>query len=449
MVNRARSLLDQYRSQGARTLLDRARTVAVQLLNPPPTYLPPRPALAAPPAPPTLETVAPQHSPVGTGQAVLADMCAHIALRDLNLVDSLLAQLEKMEANEDDPDTLAQLYGLDHLVTRLRRNAENLRVLAGQEAGGAAEETSSLVDVIRAALSSIEQYTRVEVGRVAALAVVGFAADDVGRLLAELLDNATSQSPPSTSVLVSAHLTERGSVLLRLEDSGIGLPEDRMDRLNEWLASEPVLDNDSIDQMGLAVVRRLAGKHHVKVWLGRRAPHGTTASVLLPPDLVREAAPTSFARRAEPQEPEATPAPARRPERGGNGLSGLPRRGGPPRHALSDGPAVAATTTPSGLPRRIPHSLRDRAPVSEGHVSQETLAEQPELDPADRDQFLADLGDFAEGERAALSEHAAQREPEPVVELFDADRSGTDHRFHADPFDAEPPIQLKGQISDD
>lgn len=371
-------------------------------------------------------------------QDVLADVCASIALRDLNLVDSLLERLEKMEAAEDDPDTLAKLYSLDHLATRLRRNAENLRVLAGQEAGGSAEETSSLIDVIRAALSSIEQYPRVEVGRVAPLAVVGFAADDVERLLAELLDNAASQSPPTTSVLVSAHLTERGSVLLRLEDAGIGMPEDRLDQLNEWLAAEPVLDNGSIDQMGLAVVRTLAAKHHVKVWLGRRAPHGTTASVLLPSELVREAAPVSFTRRPTPAEPARPPVPEaaeRRAERAATTLSGLPRRSSRPRYgARADGPTVRGETTPSGLPRRVPQSLRGGVAVDD------PVDEAVEIDDQDadegRDRFLADLDDFAAGESAAREELDDRRteEPGPV-----SDGDGTD---------GGEPMRLRGQISD-
>jgi len=198
----ARWLLEQYRSQGAQALVNRARLVTAQMLIPPPVTLS-EPRSVTPRAP-----VAPR-DPEEQPQDVLTGMCADLALRDLNLVDSLLALLENLEANEVDPDALARLYQLDHLATRLRRNAENLRVLAGKEAGGAATRTSSLVDVLRAAMSSIEQYTRIEIGWVAVLGVVDFAGDDVSRLLAELLDNATAYSPPTSPVTVSAHLTER------------------------------------------------------------------------------------------------------------------------------------------------------------------------------------------------------------------------------------------------
>jgi hypothetical protein len=154
---------------------------------------------------------------VAANHEVLAGLCGGVSLRD-----SLLAQLEAMEADEGDPDALARLYELDHVAARLRRNAENLRVLAGHDAGSAADAASPLVDVIRAAMSSIEQYPRIEIGSVTPQAVVGFAVDDLSRLLAELLDNATSHSPPMSKVAVTAHLTEPGGVLLHIEDAGIG-----------------------------------------------------------------------------------------------------------------------------------------------------------------------------------------------------------------------------------
>ncbi|WP_367138970.1 sensor histidine kinase [Saccharothrix sp. HUAS TT1] len=368
-----RSLLDQYRRQGARSLLDQARDTVADLLEPRRT---PPPRAPLPPAPPPASR---------QRDDVLAGVCAGIALRDLNLVDSLLAELERMEAEEQDPDALARLYRLDHLATRLRRNAENLRVLAGQDAGAAAEETAPLVDVIRAAISAIEQYQRVEVGRVAQLAVVGFAADDVSRLLTELLDNATAQSPPNSAVTVSAHITENGSILLRVEDAGIGLPPERMADLNAELSAAPALDSATIEHMGLAVVRRLAEKHEVRVWLGRRSPHGTTASVLLPAELVREAPQVSFTRTtATPPAPVAQPSP--RPH-----LEG-------PRHAVSDdgaanGGPTAGGVTPGGLPRRVPTSLRG--------VPAPAVPPQEHRGPVGGERFFADLADFDAGEQAA------------------------------------------------
>jgi K+-sensing histidine kinase KdpD len=285
-----------------------------------------------------------QYRNKGTRSAALADVSATIAARDIDLVDALLTRLERLEAATEDPDTLAELYGLDHLATRLRRNAENLRVLSGHFVGTSTDETAPLLDVIRAALSSIEEYQRVSIGRVATLGVVASAADDVGRLLAELLDDATVRT--SDTVVVSAHLTERGSVLVRLEDPGTGLTDGELTSVNGWLTSEPVLDGPSAARPGLAVVRLLAARHGIQVWLGRRAPDGTVVSALLPPDLLREAALKSFARTPS----ESVPA-----------------------------------TTASGLPRRIPRR----------HAKPE---------PAGGEQFIADLAEFAEGEREAVAE---------------------------------------------
>ncbi|PRW65289.1 sensor histidine kinase [Actinopolyspora mortivallis] len=357
-------------------------------------------------------------------QDVLAGVCSSVALRDLNLVDSLLEQLERMEAEEDDPEALDRLYRLDHLATRLRRNGENLRVLAGRDAGGTRPESAALVDVVRAGMSSIEQYGRVEFGKVTDLGVVGPAADDVSRLLAELLDNATVHSPPDSAVTVSAHLTEQGSVMVRVEDSGIGLPAARLSALNERLASAPVLDREAVRHMGLAVVRRLSARHGIRVWLSRRAPHGTTASVLLPSTLVHERhRPDSRGGGKDPSKgtsgvPGTRPTPTAPVGRARTeNPSGTEERSGPtaPRERTSAPPTTEepawpsedqqtprqreteSSTTANGLPRRVSQSLKGSS-----------AARQDAPTPADRgtgvdmrrshEQLLADLGAFAEGE---------------------------------------------------
>lgn len=362
------------------------------------------------------QLVAPAPPKQTSSQEVLAGVCSSVALRDLNLVDSLLEQLERMEADEDDPDSLASLYKLDHLAARLRRNGENLRVLAGRDAGETADRSASLVDVIRAGMSSIEHYTRVELGKVATLGVVGIAADDVSRLLAELLDNATAHSPPSSAVTVSAHLTEQGSVMVRVEDSGIGLPAARLSALNERLASAPVLDRDAVRHMGLAVVRRLSGRHGINVWLGRRAPHGTTASVLLPSSLVHETpAPTvRRTRAAEVAEPAAATRPRNSAETTGSGRGGTvpdetPSTGTAFRtpQKVADQTEQRSSTTANGLPRRVPQSLKE-SPVSRSPAAPEAREPDEQDQRAGHEQLLADLGAFTEGEQAAHHDHQAR-----------------------------------------
>jgi signal transduction histidine kinase len=394
MLERSRkSLLDgtaRQRLEGStRQLLERSRATVAQLVGTP-------------------------HTRESTAQEVLVGVCSSVALRDLNLVDSLLEQLEKMEANEDDPDSLAQLYKLDHLATRLRRNSENLRVLAGRDAGGAGGETSSLVDVVRAGISSIEHYTRVEIGQIANLGVVGFAADDVSRLLSELLDNATTHSPPTSTVKISAHLTEQGSVMVRVEDAGIGMPAARLSALNERLSEAPVLDRNAVQHMGLAVVRRLSSRHGINVWLSRRAPHGTTASVLLPVALVQDAPVTMRRRTNGAKQTEFPSATAAQDSEGARGYAvpeGISRKGNVfvDPGTVAQPPEDQSPTTPNGLPRRVPQSLKESS-VTWPPPSADTEGRTHQDQQEGHEQLLADLGDFAEGEQAAHDDHQTRND---------------------------------------
>lgn len=416
MATRARELLDR-----SRVLRERARQAAVQFLSTP-DQQPVRDTrvIEAPAPAPPVDT---------TEQEALAGICASVALRDLNLVDSLLSQLEEMEAREEDDERLSELYRLDHLAARLRRNAENLRVLAGREAGDNAGETASVVDVIRAGMSSITHYARVSIGRVVSLGVVGFAAEDLSRLLSELLDNATGQSSPNTPVRVSAHLTEQGSVLIRIEDEGIGVPAERLAELNDRLDAEPVLDHASVRHMGLAVVRRLAVRHGMRVRLERRVPHGTTATVLLPAELVSELPEASWSGTATVVMPSNGFTPTLAPQadavplarRSSSNASTTTSTSGtlPKRTAGASGATATAEPltkrkpspaprgedesggiTAGGLPRRVPRSIKGT-----GDDEQPPPAPEDPMDAADgHDRLLADLGAFSDGERAALEE---------------------------------------------
>jgi len=431
MATRARELLDR-----SRVLIGRSREAAAQIINTSRQNLaaPVPRAIEPPPAPAPQPPAAPAES-----EEALGGICANIALRDLNLVDTLLAQLEEMESNEENQDRLGQLYRLDHLATRLRRNAENLRVLAGRDANEGPSKTTSLVDVIRAAMSSIDHYARVTIGRVAPLGVVGFAADDLGRLLAELLDNAANQSPPNTSVRVSAHLTEQGSVLLRIEDEGIGMPPEKVAALNERLVADPVLNDDSVRHMGIAVVRRLSARHDMRTHLERRTPHGTTATVLLPATLVSELPEASWSGAQTvvfPQAvPAAVPAPAGAASRTADhprppAASGLPKRapaGRPdasapiaprrpsPFPASFSGPPRDTTqpvggVTPGGLPRRVSRSIKN---LTDRPAEPEPRPASESDQRSGHDRLLADLDAFSDGEQAARNEQNGRAAGEP------------------------------------
>ncbi|KOG38187.1 histidine kinase [Streptomyces resistomycificus] len=241
-----------------------------------------------------------------------------LALRTLGLVERQLAVIEGLEEREQDPDRLATLFKLDHFATVMRRHSENLLVLAGTEHVQQSAVPVPLVDVVRAAVSEIERYERV---RIAALPphahIAGFAADDLSHLLAELMENATSFSPPDVPVEASAWLLESGEVMLSVHDEGIGMTGDRLSRLNARLADfDPETTYESygsLDEhgehgrdgedgqsgeeglgLGLYVVARLAHRHGVRVQLREQKQGGIAAVVVLPKTLLA-AAPTAAA----------------------------------------------------------------------------------------------------------------------------------------------------------
>ncbi|MFI9313152.1 nitrate- and nitrite sensing domain-containing protein [Streptomyces althioticus] len=223
----------------------------------------------------------------------------NLALRTLGLVERQLGVIEGLEEREDDPDRLATLFKLDHFATVMRRHSENLLVLAGTEHGRRTAGPVPLVDVVRAAVSEIERYERV---RIAALPphahIAGFAADDLSHLLAELMENATAFSPPDMPVEVSAWLMENGEVMLSVQDEGIGMAEDRLERLNTRLSEfdpEAAYDAESEEGLGLGlyVVARLAHRHGVRVQLRKQKQGGIAAVVVLPDPLLAPATPTA------------------------------------------------------------------------------------------------------------------------------------------------------------
>ncbi|MFC8246020.1 nitrate- and nitrite sensing domain-containing protein [Streptomyces chartreusis] len=219
----------------------------------------------------------------------------NLALRTLGLVERQLAVIEGLEEREQDPERLATLFKLDHFATVMRRHSENLLVLAGTEHVQQHAGPVPLVDVVRAAVSEIERYERV---RIAALPphahVAGFAADDLSHLLAELMENATSFSPPDLPVEVSGWLLENGEVMLSVQDEGIGMTAERLGRLNTRLAEfDPEVSYDQEGEeglgLGLYVVARLAHRHGVRVQLREQKQGGIAAVAVLPKGLLAPA----------------------------------------------------------------------------------------------------------------------------------------------------------------
>ena len=209
-------------------------------------------------------------------------MFVNLARRSQILVDRLIGHLDRLERGEEDPDRLAELFQLDHLATRMRRNDENLLVLAGADSTRIQRDPAPLSDVLRAAQSEVEHYTRIEFGVIDRdIEVASHAVNDLVHLVAELFDNATAFSPPDSTVIVEARRVGDRAVLY-VEDHGIGISPEQLAELNERLATPPMVDVAVSRMMGLVVVARLAARHGVKVELRPAPERGTVADVLLP-----------------------------------------------------------------------------------------------------------------------------------------------------------------------
>jgi signal transduction histidine kinase len=214
-------------------------------------------------------------------------MFTNLSRRSQGLIQRQLSLISELESREADPDQLSSLFKLDHLATRMRRNGENLLVLAGEEPGRRWTRPVPLVDVLRAAASEVEQYERIELAAVPTTEVAGRVVNDLVHLLAELLENATSFSSPQTKVKVTGHALPDGRVLIEIHDTGIGLSPEDLAAINERLASPPTVDVSVSRRMGLFVVGRLSQRHGIRIQLRPSDSGGTTALVMLPVDVAQ------------------------------------------------------------------------------------------------------------------------------------------------------------------
>jgi hypothetical protein len=211
-------------------------------------------------------------------------MHVSLARRLQRRTSQLTARLDTAERDELDQNRLAFLFGLDHLVTLMRRTTDSLLVLGGHGPGGVRGAAVPMLDVLRGASSRIEDYARVGMGVVDEdLCVAGHAADELALLLSELMDNAAAHSRDPVTVH-ARRLADRAVV--QVIDLGIGLDERRRRVLNERLAS-PVVDVAAVSRMGLTVVGLLAAHHGLHVELRANLPRGTIAEVVLPTPLLR------------------------------------------------------------------------------------------------------------------------------------------------------------------
>ncbi|WP_256104919.1 nitrate- and nitrite sensing domain-containing protein [Streptomyces sp. ODS05-4] len=261
-------------------------------------------------------------------------MFTNLSRRSQGLIQRQLSLISELESREADPDQLSSLFKLDHLATRMRRNGENLLVLAGEEPGRRWTRPVPLVDVLRAAASEVEQYERIELASVPGTEVAGRVVNDLVHLLAELLENATSFSSPQTKVKVTGHALPDGRVLVEIHDTGIGLSPEDLAAINERLASPPTVDVSVSRRMGLFVVGRLSLRHGIRIQLRPSDSGGTTALVMLPVDVAQGG-------KKAPGKPGA----------GGQGPAGQMPPGVPGRPAVGNG-GNGGSGGRAGLPGR-------------------------------------------------------------------------------------------------
>ncbi len=235
---------------------------------------------------------------VATEQAQLlrkgiGDMFVNLARRNQGLLDRQIEFIDQLEAAEEDPDQLENLFRLDHLATRMRRNAESLLVLAGAEPSRRRGKPVPLADVVRAAVGEVEDFARIDMLQFDEVLVASNAALDIAHLLSELMENATNFSPPDTRVEVVGHRTKAEGYVISVTDHGIGMAAEALAESNDLLARPPLVGLALSRSLGFIVIGRLAARFGIAVRLMPSPSSGTTAMVSLPPSLITDQPRTS------------------------------------------------------------------------------------------------------------------------------------------------------------
>jgi signal transduction histidine kinase len=273
-----------------------------------------------------------------------------LSRRGQSLVQRQLQLIDEFERYEQDPETLARLFMLDHLAARMRRNEENLLVLAGGEPGRRFDTPVVLTDIVRAAAAEIEEYARVDAPNAEDVWVGAHAVGDVVHVLAELLDNATSFSPPRSRVRVLVQ-RDRDGVTVSVVDAGIGMSDEQIAEANERLSRPGGLTSALVGTMGLLVVARLAARRGLRVVLARRPEGGTTAKMWLPEGVLVTAQPYTMSRlRVRPTAPVRAVVPALPATPPPPPPTAVQRAGVPALPAGPSGPAAPDPWVGSGLP---------------------------------------------------------------------------------------------------
>ncbi|MEU0302128.1 nitrate- and nitrite sensing domain-containing protein [Streptomyces sp. NPDC006175] len=312
----------------------------------------------------------------------------NLSRRNQSLIEGQLTLITDLENNEADPDQLESLFKLDHLATRMRRNGENLLVLAGEEPGRRWNQPVPLVDVLRAASSEVESYERIELTGVPESEIHGQAVTDLVHLLAELLENATTFSSPQTKVRVTATRLPDGRVMVEIHDKGIGLTAEDFADINHKLANPPTVDAAVSQRMGLFVVGRLADRHGIRVQLRPSGEQAGTTSLVMLPDAITH----------------------------GGGGEGLPQDDFTVSSIMSE-----QQQSFDPMPQQVP--MRTAAELGFDDSRYETsVADSPQLDPVNRslmrEERRAALEAQAGGERPSFQDDGAGQRQEYTPQQY-------------------------------
>ncbi|MGW1096079.1 nitrate- and nitrite sensing domain-containing protein [Streptomyces sp. NPDC002455] len=319
----------------------------------------------------------------------------NLSRRNQSLIEGQLTLITDLENNEADPDQLESLFKLDHLATRMRRNGENLLVLAGEEPGRRWNQPVPLVDVLRAASSEVESYERIELTGVPESEIHGQAVTDLVHLLAELLENATTFSSPQTKVRVTATRLPDGRVMVEIHDKGIGLTAEDFADINHKLANPPTVDAAVSQRMGLFVVGRLADRHGIRVQLRPSGEQAGTTSLVMLPDAITH----------------------------GGGGEGLPQDDFTVSSIMPEQQQAAFDPMPQQAP------MRTAAELGFDDSRYETpAADSPQLDPVNRslmrEERRAALEAQAGGERPAFQDDGAAQHQDYGQEQYTQEQYG-------------------------
>jgi signal transduction histidine kinase len=348
-------------------------------------------------------------------------MFVSLSRRSQSLIERLGQMMQSAGQREQDPSRRSEFSTMEHLIIRMRRNSENLLVLAGYEAVRRWSGSVSLEELAQAAVSEIEQHSRVDLDIRPGILVSGQAATDVVHLLAELLENAAKFSPRDTRVQVLGYKLASSGVLLEIQDSGVGISSGRLAEMNQRLDDPPPADVSVSRHMGLFAVSHLAARHGVRVRLRATSPEGLTALVWLPDSITER---EEVAPRSGQHVDVYARTPASAPENGLAQTDHSLRVGGylpiggrhRPAHArLTPSPVAAGqpegSLTTSGLPVRIPQANHISGP---GSLKQDEAPQHPQPSAVrSADAARARLGGLQRGTRRAEQQIARPDQERP------------------------------------